>query len=288
MDAKSKEEKILQIIEKEFAVSLSAKDAELSLIDQRILEVRKCLNLLRSGAVNNYYATTQPQQTINNDSLVAFHPAVRRQFHGKHPVNQPAIQPINQQAPAPVPDKIPRYVPPIKKESPFEVQDPRGSQYKYKQRIIIGNVSKWIAPDQRDDASSHKWMMYMRGDKELPDMSHMVEKVRFELHPSYQPHHIIEITESPYQLTRRGWGEFGVKVSLFWRNELDKMVTVVHNLKLDKTHTGLQTLGAETLVDVWLHREEEGGGGEQGGQINELFEKIESEGHVIKHTQQNK
>jgi hypothetical protein len=30
---------------------------------------------------------------------------------------------------------------------------------------------------------------------------------------------------------------------------------VVHNLKLDKTYTGLQTLGAETVVDVWLHQQ---------------------------------
>ena len=29
---------------------------------------------------------------------------------------------------------------------------------------------------------------------------------------------------------------------------------MVHNIKLDKTYTGLQTLGAETVVDVWLHQ----------------------------------
>ena len=164
--------------------------------------------------------------------------------------------------------------------------DPRGSQHKYKQRIIIGNVSKWIPPDQREDASSHKWMIYVRGDKDQPDISHVVEKVRFELHPSYHPHHIIEITESPFQLTRRGWGEFGVTVGLFWRNERDKMVAVVHNLKLDKTHTGLQTLGAETTVDVWLHKVSEDQ--EPVKQMSSLFENTESEGHVIKHIEENK
>ncbi len=30
---------------------------------------------------------------------------------------------------------------------------------------------------------------------------------------------------------------------------------MVHNIKLDKTYTGLQTLGAETVVDVWLHQQ---------------------------------
>jgi hypothetical protein len=33
-------------------------------------------------------------------------------------------------------------------------------------------------------------------------------------------------------------------------------VDVIHHLKLDKTYTGLQTLGAETNLDVWLHNPE--------------------------------
>ena len=282
--SQTKSEKIVSIIEKEFAVSLSQKEAELSLIDQRILEVRKCLNLVRSGAVINYYTPTQPKQSLSSDQ-VSFHPTVREQFHGKRPT--PTSAPTPSQTPTeekqPL-EKIPRYVPPIKRESPFEVLDPRGSQHKYKQRIIIGNVSKWIHPDQRDDASSHKWMVYVRGDKDHPDISHIVEKVRFELHPSYQPHHIIEITESPFQLSRRGWGEFGVTVSLWWRNVRDKMVSVVHNLKLDKTYTGLQTLGAETCVDVWLHRGmEEEDVNDKAEKMGELFENVESEGQVIRH-----
>ena len=88
METKNKEEKILKIIEKEFAVSLAQKESELSLIDQRILEVRKSLNLVRSGAVINYYTPTQNKQSINTDHLVSFHPAVRKQFHGKQPVSQ--------------------------------------------------------------------------------------------------------------------------------------------------------------------------------------------------------
>lgn len=232
----------------------------------------------------NYFTPTQNKQSLSTDPLVAFHPAVRKQIHGKQPVNQPPDSQIPTKKLKP--EKIPHYIPPIKKESPFEPRDPRGLQHKYKQRIIIGNVSKWIHPDQREDASSHKWMIYVRGDKDQPDISHVVEKVRFELHPSYHPHHIIEITETPFQLTRRGWGEFGISVSLFWRNERDRMVAVVHNLKLDKTHTGLQTLGAETAVDVWLHKVSEGQ--EPVEQKSSLFTNTESEGQVIKHIGENK
>ena len=34
--------------------------------------------------------------------------------------------------------------------------------------------------------------------------------------------------------------------------------------QLDKTYTGLQTLGAETLVDIWLHEVQREGSDEQG------------------------
>jgi hypothetical protein len=53
--------------------------------------------------------------------------------------------------------------------------------------------------------------------------------------------------------SRRGWGEFPARIQIHFRNPLDQPVDIVHNLKLDKTHTGKQTLGAETHVDVWIH-----------------------------------
>lgn len=61
-------------------------------------------------------------------------------------------------------------------------------------RIVIGNISKWVPVDTREDAASHKWMMYVRGPKEAPGVSDFVSKVRFFLHPSYRPHDIAEVT----------------------------------------------------------------------------------------------
>lgn len=86
----------------------------------------------------------------------------------------------------------------------------------------------------------------------------LVAKVRFLIHPSYHPHDLIEVTQPPFHLTRRGWGEFPARVQIHFRDPRDKPVEVIHNLKLDKTYTGLQTLGGETLVDVWLHNPDYG------------------------------
>ena len=46
------------------------------------------------------------------------------------------------------------------------------------------------------------------------------------------------------------------RIQIHFKNPQDKPIDVVHNLKLDKTYTGLQTLGAETVVDVWLHQQQ--------------------------------
>ncbi|XP_066264964.1 YEATS domain-containing protein 2-like [Branchiostoma lanceolatum] len=114
----------------------------------------------------------------------------------------------------------------------------------------------YITADKREenDQSTHKWMVYVRGPREAPRIDHFVKKVWFYLHPSYRPNDLVEISEPPFHLTRRGWGEFPVRVQLHFVDPRHKKVDIIHQLKLDRTYTGLQTLGAETIVDVELDR----------------------------------
>ncbi|KAM6122414.1 LOW QUALITY PROTEIN: YEATS domain-containing protein 2 [Pterocles gutturalis] len=124
-----------------------------------------------------------------------------------------------------------------------------------KKTIVVGNVSKYIPPDKRgNDQSTHKWMVYVRGSRREPSINHFVKKVWFFLHPSYKPNDLVEVREPPFHLTRRGWGEFPVRVQIHFKDSQNKRIDIIHNLKLDRTYTGLQTLGAETVVDVELHR----------------------------------
>ena len=149
------------------------------------------------------------------------------------------------------PRKIPRYVPP-KSGVPEPAVPSRGARHKVRKRIVVGNISKWIPPDWREDAASHKWTMYVRGSKENADITDFVGKVRFFLHPSYRPNDVVEVTSPPFHLSRRGWGEFPLRVQLHFKNPLNKPMDIIHHLKLDRTYTGLQTLGSETVVDVWI------------------------------------
>ena len=63
---------------------------------------------------------------------------------------------------------------------------------------------------------------------------------------------IYEYSSHPFHVTRRGWGEFPLRVQVIFHNPLCKPINIIHHLKLDKSYTGLQTLGAETIVDVMV------------------------------------
>lgn len=75
-------------------------------------------------------------------------------------------------------------------------------------------------------------MVYVRCPPGDPDISSLVHKVRFFLHPSYRPNDLVEVTEAPFHLVRKGWGEFPLRVQLHFRDRWNKPVDVIHNLKV--------------------------------------------------------
>lgn len=194
--------------------------------------------------------------------MPSIHPAASMLTRGKRPKVSSSTETSVKVKVEPEEDPLlkaakPVFVPPKPKPG-TETQEPRGAHLKIKRKVIVGNVSKWIPPDDREDMSTHKWMLYVRGDKDHPDISDCVDRVRFLIHESYHPNNLVEVSKSPFQLTRRGWGEFPARVQIFFKNPtFNKPVSIVHNLKLDKTYTGLQTLGAETWAEVWLLLDQE-------------------------------
>ena len=305
-----------ELVEEIFTTKLQEKEEEVELISQRIKEIQHSLQLVRYGAVSAMSNQTQIHVrsrlhimyiqlffkrntiTLQNKSfsfqgpqselyIPSIHPAVN--VRGKRPRSSefPPPKIVKAEPLEPSEIAVPVYVPPIIKTETNPLPEPRSAHLKVKRRIIIGNVSKWIPPDDREDMSTHKWyfihfafldyifflrkhfhfsifllmfyrMIYVRGDKDFPDVSDVIEKVRFLIHQSYHPNNVIEVSKSPFQLTRRGWGEFPARIQLFFKNfSQNKPVSILHNLKLDKTYTGLQTLGAETCADLWLYQDQE-------------------------------
>ncbi|XP_030380508.1 uncharacterized protein LOC115628505 [Scaptodrosophila lebanonensis] len=132
---------------------------------------------------------------------------------------------------------------------------------KQKFSFIVGNTSKYIGADlgiddtkvEGEQILAYKWLVYVQG-KNLPEpVDAYLKKVRFQLHHSYRPNDIVDVHTPPFQLSRRGWGEFPIRIQLYFQENLQqKPVQLMHTIVLDKTRCGLHTMGAETTVEVWL------------------------------------
>ncbi|XP_056600618.1 YEATS domain-containing protein 2 [Triplophysa dalaica] len=286
-------QKIEAIIKDQFALEMKNKEHEIEVIGQRLNEARRMMDKLRACIVANYYANAgQPKvpEASKSDPAVLNHPAIKRFLESPSRSSSPLNQ--NSETPSQVQseteslsqhgeageretdsgreDGTPRERRPgrntgkdtfgvpasLEQHVTFHTTGEEVSRLYVKKTIVMGNVSKYIAPDKREenDQSTHKWMVYVRGSRREPSIDHFVKKVWFFLHPSYKPNDLVEVSEPPFHLTRRGWGEFPVRVQIHFKDQRNKRIDIIHHLKLDRTYTGLQTLGAETVVDVELHR----------------------------------
>ncbi|XP_062843598.1 YEATS domain-containing protein 2 [Trichomycterus rosablanca] len=287
-------QKIEVIIRDQFAMEMKNKEHEIDVIGQRLNEARRMMDKLRACIIASYYATAgQPKvsESAKSDSSALNHPAIKRFLESpsrsSSPLNQGSestsvvpseSESLSQQAepgekdshgwkgeesehlerrPGRNTGKDTFGVPSsVEHQVTFHTTGEESSRLYAKKTIVVGNVSKYIAPDKREenDQSTHKWMVYVRGSRKEPSIDHFVKKVWFFLHPSYKPNDLVEVSEPPFHLTRRGWGEFPVRVQIHFKDQRNKRIDIIHHLKLDRTYTGLQTLGAETVVDVELHR----------------------------------
>lgn len=103
---------------------------------------------------------------------------------------------------------------------------------------------------------THKWMIYVvEPPQSKQEVSAFVTCVRFHLHPSYKPLDVVDVTEAPFKLTRLGWGEFPIRIQLFFVDKRrNKTVDLIHHLKLDDSHSGKQLLGSERSIEIELDR----------------------------------
>ncbi|KAM9790025.1 YEATS domain-containing protein 2 [Neosynchiropus ocellatus] len=290
-------QKIEAIISEQFSLEMRNKEHEIDVISQRLNEARRMMDKLRACIVANYYANagmTKLQEGSKSDPGVLNHPAIRRFLESpsrsSSPLNQgsetPSLIQSESESLSQHGDATDKETEAVWKEDSsrqerrpgrntgkdtfgvplimgneqrvtYHTTGDEASRLYAKKTIVVGNVSKYIPPDKREenDQSTHKWMVYVRGSRREPSIDHFVKKVWFFLHPSYKPNDLVEVSEPPFHLTRRGWGEFPVRIQIHFKDPRNKRIDIIHQLKLDRTYTGLQTLGAETVVDVELHRD---------------------------------
>ncbi|KAJ3238351.1 YEATS domain-containing protein 2 [Chytriomyces hyalinus] len=130
------------------------------------------------------------------------------------------------------------------------------TRFLIKKRVVVGNVSRYIPEEKRKLSKfEFKWMIYVRGPPGNADITPFITQVRFHLHPDYAPNEIIDVFAPPFTLTRYGWGEFSVRVRLYFVDpNRNKPQDVIYTLKFDKFMSGRQVLGGEQRYDVELDR----------------------------------
>jgi len=87
-----------------------------------------------------------------------------------------------------------------------------------KKKILYGNSHKLEEQSQYKDSQAHKWTAFVRMEGgELA--SKFIEKVTFDLHPTFKKNHY-EFTREPFELSTVGWGTFEVPIKIYWKDWL--------------------------------------------------------------------
>lgn len=218
LDKQETIQKITNILTNHFNTELNSRQSQIETIQERIVKVQKTIHLLRYVLVRSYYYnknciinTDVVQEASTSTSEVVIdpqnriHPAVKRligkngSFHFKNSrrhhrksitikseecsESETKSDSNNDKCDRLVVDSTP---------SPIVIDSVRNRK-KRKYRLIVGNISKYTPAKEKDDNSTHKWMIYVRGPREEPKVSHFIKKVVFYLHPSYAPSDVIEL-----------------------------------------------------------------------------------------------
>lgn len=270
--------KIESILRSQFGAEISNKAKEVDTLDDMLYEARQMIDRLRAQIVMKYYCEAGSNKDGKPDetAVPSIHPTVKENLIGKspkyvHPLSDSSAVKTEVQATssASVTDNtalVQNSISISSTEKSSEVANVKNDtipsrmlRMKTKFNVIVGNVSKFLPAHLRDedDQFTHKWMVYVRGDKDSPNLDGIVKKVCFLLHSSYRPNDIVEVCNPPFHLVKRGWGEFQIRAQLHFKDPRNKPVDLLHLLKLDKTCTGLQTSGAETVFELMLYKTED-------------------------------
>ncbi len=80
-------------------------------------------------------------------------------------------------------------------------------------------------------SASHKWTIYVRSIDGMDDLSKLIDKVIFQLHPSCsQP--LVVVDSPPFQVSQTGWGEFEAVIRIVLKDPRERPVDISHVLRL--------------------------------------------------------
>lgn len=216
---------VTEIIKRDFQMEITRRQEDIHTIQKRLLKAEKTLHLLKYAIIKSFYDRKE-LKVYRNDEFSFKQPSASKEYNNYFGQNRihPAVKKILGKKPVQLdlsrtraqsqdnnhmlvtvksepidlvetkiskdPVKTERIELPVHED---EIVIPIRNRKKVKYEIIIGNISKYAPSNSSQDSSTHKWMMYVRGPRNNPDITHIVKKVRFFLHPSYKPNDVIEV-----------------------------------------------------------------------------------------------
>ncbi|KAL3918993.1 MAG: hypothetical protein SGILL_003978 [Bacillariaceae sp.] len=113
--------------------------------------------------------------------------------------------------------------------------------------IVYGSIAYFLGK-KADETATHEWTLYVRGPNH-ENLSPAISKVVFQLHPSFaQP--MRELTEPPYKVTEKGWGEFESLIHIHWKDPTEKKTILNHTIKLYPPGTPPNVMPTDTETPV--------------------------------------
>jgi transcription initiation factor IIF auxiliary subunit len=112
-------------------------------------------------------------------------------------------------------------------------------------QIIYGSVALWLGK-KADDKATHKWSVYVRGVKN-EDISYFIKEVDFTLHASFE-NNVRKVNKWPFELYEAGWGEFDIKITIYFVDESIKPMEFIHLLKLYPTQSHMSQSTKKPIV----------------------------------------
>jgi YEATS domain-containing protein 4 len=100
--------------------------------------------------------------------------------------------------------------------------------------IVYGSIAFYLGK-KAEEFISHRWCVYVRGVHN-EDISYFIKEVTFTLHPSFTDN-VRKVSKFPFEVYECGWGEFDIKIMIYFHEESLKPVEIIHSLKLYPTQS---------------------------------------------------
>eukprot|EP00274_Cyanoptyche_gloeocystis_P008154 CAMPEP_0196664150 /NCGR_PEP_ID=MMETSP1086-20130531/55932_1 /TAXON_ID=77921 /ORGANISM="Cyanoptyche gloeocystis , Strain SAG4.97" /LENGTH=169 /DNA_ID=CAMNT_0042000321 /DNA_START=100 /DNA_END=606 /DNA_ORIENTATION=+ len=100
-------------------------------------------------------------------------------------------------------------------------------------KIVHGSVAQWQGKKAQED-QTHKWHCYVRGVHPDDDLSFVIKKVIFQLHPTFN-NFLRSVDRPPFMVSEVGWGEFEIVIRVHFKDASITPIELFHFLKLYPT-----------------------------------------------------